>query len=175
MTIAFVFPPAWAPWSPSYAMALLGAARRAAGHDFVGFDLNIGFHNAVPEDDRRLWRDDEGAARPERRIRRRCHMHGRGYANIVAGFPGETDEQFEETARFVERVVPYFRSIGLPLMEIRRNSHIFDAPARYGIDDPARTLDWSTSDGRNTREMRLRRQAVLVEIVQDRLFHQGRQ
>jgi anaerobic magnesium-protoporphyrin IX monomethyl ester cyclase len=58
MRVAFVFSPAWAPWAPSYAMALLDAQARKRGHEFSGFDLNIDFYNAVSSADKNLWLDE---------------------------------------------------------------------------------------------------------------------
>lgn len=108
------------------------------------------------------------------RIVRAAHELGIAqYANVIVGFPGETEAQFQETIDFVERIVPYFHSIGLPLMEIRRNTHVFDNPSRYGVADPAKTRDWSTTDGGNTLAIRLRRREILYRIVQDKLFDQG--
>lgn len=96
------------------------------------------------------------------------------YTNIIVGFPGETDEQFSETLQFLQRVRPFFRSIGLPMMEIRRNSHVYAHPEKYGVLDPDNSVGWKTTDGANTFEVRSKRRAALMEVVSDILFDQGR-
>ena len=58
MRAAFIFPPAWAPWAPSYAMALLRAQALKAGHEFIGFDLNIDLYHAVSSSEKNLWLDE---------------------------------------------------------------------------------------------------------------------
>ncbi len=94
--------------------------------------------------------------------------------NIIVGFPGETEEQFAETIKFLKRIYPYFRVIGLPLMEIRRNSFVYDNPQIFGVVDPNVTVEWETEDGSNTYELQKRRCEVLSAIIGGKLFDHGR-
>ena len=94
--------------------------------------------------------------------------------NVIVGFPGETEEQFAETVDFVRHMSPYFRTIGLPMMEIRRNSFVYDNPRQFGVADPRVSMLWQTEDGSNTIEVRQRRRAVLADIIAGKVFDQGR-
>lgn len=94
--------------------------------------------------------------------------------NIIVGFPGETEEQFSETVEFVRRIQPYFRSIGLPMMEIRRNSHVYADPDRYNVLNKDDAVEWQTKDGSNNISVRLARRQILADIVTQKLFDQGR-
>jgi len=96
------------------------------------------------------------------------------YTNIIVGFPGETQEQFDETVAFLRHIYPYFRSIGLPMMEIRRNSHVYADPDRYNVLDKDNAVEWETKDGTNNIKVRLARRQILSDIIAERKFEQGR-
>jgi anaerobic magnesium-protoporphyrin IX monomethyl ester cyclase len=96
------------------------------------------------------------------------------YTNIIVGFPGETESQFNETMLFLRRINPCMKSVGLPLMEIRRNSHVYANPDIYGILDRENTVEWQTKDGLNNIQIRLARRKILSDILAEKLFDQGR-
>jgi anaerobic magnesium-protoporphyrin IX monomethyl ester cyclase len=55
MKVAFVFLPPWDPHYPSYAVALFKASTRAAGYEFIDFDLNVDMYRMASEEDKKLW------------------------------------------------------------------------------------------------------------------------
>jgi anaerobic magnesium-protoporphyrin IX monomethyl ester cyclase len=90
-------------------------------------------------------------------------MHGAGIivtCNFMFGFPGETDEDFQETLDFIkrnagslDRVYPSRTYCG-----IEESSYIYDHLEEFGIKpDPGDYLFWESIDGTNTYPERLRR------------------
>jgi anaerobic magnesium-protoporphyrin IX monomethyl ester cyclase len=55
MKVAFIFLPPWDPQFPSYAMALFKGSTKEAGHEFIGFDLNVDIYRTAQEEDKKLW------------------------------------------------------------------------------------------------------------------------
>jgi anaerobic magnesium-protoporphyrin IX monomethyl ester cyclase len=107
-------------------------------------------------------------------IFRTAHSLGiQQYTNIIVGFPGETEQLFLETAQFLLRIKPYFRSIGLPLLSLRKNSCLYNNYRQYGIES-LDTEKWRTVDGSNTYEMRVTRRNLLQNILAEKVFDQGR-
>lgn len=94
-------------------------------------------------------------------------------ANIIVGFPGETEMMFLDTVEFVMQNLHYFRVLGLPLMEVRRNSRVYDRYQEYGLQSPE-SLRWKTVDDLNTFPLRMARRKLLSTLLANKLFDQGR-
>jgi tetratricopeptide (TPR) repeat protein len=107
-------------------------------------------------------------------IIRNTHRAGiQQYTNIIVGFPGETEEMFHDSAAFLLKHRRYFMRVGLPLMTIRPNSHVFRHFRDFGVAAPE-SERWVSTDGRNNYALRMARHNLLAAIVGEKLFSQGR-
>jgi radical SAM superfamily enzyme YgiQ (UPF0313 family) len=93
-------------------------------------------------------------------------------AALIVGFPGETDEMFEETVQFVRDYKKYFGLIGAQPMMILPNSRVCDKFNEFGLDyeNAQNVLEWQTIDGSNNNETRLRRLEILNAVLKDKML-----
>jgi len=85
--------------------------------------------------------------------------------NMVVGFPGETEEDFDETLAFVSKLAPKISQIVSVSTLNVDHSYLWDHLDDYGVVklDTDRHISWYTKDGLNTYEVRLDRAARLIE------------
>jgi len=109
------------------------------------------------------------------RIIRDCAEAGiKQFTNIIIGFPGESETDFEETAAFVSRNTRFFDAIGLPFMTLHKYSDVYENASSYSICNREKGVDWELSDGTNSFETRKIRRQKLMDIIEKKLFDQGK-
>lgn len=81
-------------------------------------------------------------------------------ANFMFGFPGETEEDFQDTLKFLERNAEYI-TVAYPSFSFcvpESNSYLGEHAEEFGIlENSADNLYWRSSDGSNTYPERMRR------------------
>ena len=103
----------------------------------------------------------------EQTLRDCTHVGIQACINIVVGFPGEMQEDFQETLDFISRNKDCIHTlINLGTLDRTPGSEIDRFPEKFGvIPDPA-TGSWKTNDG-NDRPERIRRLEQVLTLIKE--------
>jgi hypothetical protein len=88
--------------------------------------------------------------------------------NLICGFPGETEAQFQHTLDALERHRPWIdRVTSLSVCAVMPGSPLWTEAGKFGIGlpPPGHYHEWQTDDGTNTLDLRLERHARMKEKV----------
>ncbi len=88
--------------------------------------------------------------------------------NLVVGFPNEAEEDFYKTLEFIRRIKDYvlFIAPGHACL-ILPYSYIYKNPDEFDIILDKETSCWSTKDGKNNEEVRLKRAKIFNNFITD--------
>lgn len=86
--------------------------------------------------------------------------------NFMFGFPGETEEDFQETLNFLDEMAPYINRVypSRTYCALEELSYIYNFPEKFNIKTPFNHhLYWETVDGNNNYPIRLHRCKLFEE------------
>jgi radical SAM superfamily enzyme YgiQ (UPF0313 family) len=147
---------------------------KAAGMPIINFGLETGSDRMM-----KLMRKGYNL-----RIAQDCIRHAKEAGlivdiNLLVGFPGETMEDVQETARFLERNRPYIDIVEVVnICSIHFGSDLWVESSRFGVQlnpQPGAREDreWISADGTNTFEERIRRSNILKAKIDDLKLGKG--
>lgn len=151
---------------PEMTPGLLNKMKKA-GCKVISYGLESGSDNVL-----KLMRKGYTSESAERVIRDTFRAGIYTIFNIIVGYPGETEDDFNETNDFLIRNVQYANEIAMSPLLLLKGSYIYDHAGDLGIclPDADAQLCWFTSDGQNTYEVRLRRLEAYKEIVRGKAY-----
>ncbi len=89
-------------------------------------------------------------------------------ANFMFGFPGETEEDFEETLEFLKRNKDYFVQVhpSETFCHIDPGTYLMEHLEEFDISSrPIHSLYWESADGKNIYPVRLKRHQAFCELA----------
>ena len=89
--------------------------------------------------------------------------------NIIAGFPGETEDDHQHTIDFIRRNGKYIKKVHVSPCQIFEGSQLCNFPELYGISSSKNNDcdNWVTIDGKNTNSIRQRRVQEMINVLND--------
>lgn len=118
---------------------------------------------------RKLMRKPPDDIKTVERVIRETTEAGIGVrANFMFGFPGETDEDFEETLEFLRRNKDYFVQVhpSETFCHIDPGTYMYSHPEEFGIKNyKGNSLYWESIDGKSVYLERLRRHQVFCQVA----------
>jgi radical SAM superfamily enzyme YgiQ (UPF0313 family) len=135
---------------------------RDSGCNCIGYSLESGSQKVVDDMGKGFLVEDA------ERIVRDTHEAGiETILNIIVGFPGETERDFEQTMRFIERNSGYISWITAPNeCMVMAKTYMAEHPDKMGIElSEEGELFWRSKDRTNDHLERQRRLSILKDFI----------
>lgn len=84
--------------------------------------------------------------------------------NLLLGFPGEQEEDFQQTCEFIKRNGKFIYFVNISTLGIEPGTAVYNNREKFDINSTD-VVDWQTCDGKNNYQVRLERAARLSEFV----------
>lgn len=140
---------------------------KLAGCSILSYGLESGSNRVLA-----LMRKRCSAELAEKVIR---DTHGSGIGltfNIIVGFPGETETEFQETLNFIKRNKRYAKSVPLNPLFVQKETELYKNREKWGIqfiEGLNNDLFWHTRDNTSTYEERMRRLNICKNLIGDKV------
>lgn len=97
----------------------------------------------------------------------KLHRHRVSFSiNLIIGFPGETQEDFDETRRLASIVRKYTNYIHVNPCIVLKGTDLYDNKEKWGIELPENFVtEWRSTDGTNNYEFRMKRARQLIAEI----------
>ena len=136
---------------------------RTAGCSTLIYGLETGSENIL-----KLIRKGYTVETAEQVIRDTSESGIRASFNIIVGFPGEAEAEFQETVGFIKKNKKYAQSIMLNPLYLYIDSEMHNNKEKFGIvftEGFDNNIYWRTVDNSNNYEERMRRLKICKEII----------
>ncbi|MCO5143276.1 MAG: B12-binding domain-containing radical SAM protein [Oligoflexia bacterium] len=135
-----------------------------SGCEFLSYGFESGSQKVIDRMQKRTTVD------LAKKVLRDSHEAGiKTNLNVIVGFPGEEEEDFQMTMNFVKQNLPYIWQIGINEMNIFVGIPVGDEPERFGLSAKIHHTgpDWETEDGKNTPVIRKDRIQRINQLIED--------
>ena len=136
-----------------------------AGCHTLYFGLESGSQRVL-----RMMRKPFNVATASRNIRDAAAAGIEVYLNLIVGFPGETEDDFQSTLDFVSDHRREIHRVGaVTTLQLMEGSQLHAQADDLGLELPTEqfNIQWRTRDGSNTPEIRKRRQNRLLRLLEE--------
>ena len=136
-----------------------------AGCSYLGYGVESGSNRVLTSMNKRLFTVELASE-----VLKRTHdAKINTYANIMFGYPTETDADFLDTLSFIKRNKDWIDGVSpsQSFTIIVKNTYLHDHCTEFGVEPNPHHLYWKTADGTNTYPVRFARYELFCKLCID--------